>query len=83
MDILLLLQHYPWLYNICMVTAEYIPLRQVGGSIYFRIPASYIREHGLKAGDIAVWDPSGGRFRVVKLAQLAELASQNEAVAAT
>lgn len=66
-----------------MVTVEYIPLRQVGGSIYFRIPARFIREHELQAGDIVIWEPIGGKFTIVKQSQLAELASQNEAVEAT
>jgi hypothetical protein len=64
-----------------MSNIEYIPLRKVGDSIYLRVPASYIREHKLKPGDIAVWDPIGGSFKVVKLAQLAELASQGEELA--
>jgi hypothetical protein len=62
-----------------MSTVEYIPLRQAGGSIYFRIPASYLHAHGLKAGDIVIWDPSAGRFKVVKLSQLEEIASQADA----
>ena len=61
-----------------MVTIQYIPLRQVGGSVYFRIPAAYIREHELKAGDVVIWNPLCGKFKVVKQSELAELASQGE-----
>lgn len=61
-----------------MSTIEYIPLRSVGGSIYFRIPASYVREHGLQPGDVVIWDPDAS-FKIVKRARLEELlASQAE-----
>jgi hypothetical protein len=56
---------------------EYIPLRQVGRSLYLRVPAAFVRANGLIAGDIAVWWP-GEKLRVVKQAQLAELADQAE-----
>jgi hypothetical protein len=54
---------------------EYIPLRQVGRSLYLRVPAAFVRANGLIAGDIAVWSP-GEKLKVVKQAQLEELANE-------
>jgi hypothetical protein len=56
---------------------EYITLRKVGGSIYLKVPIEYVHLHQLVPGDIAVWWP-GEKIRIVKQAQLAELANQAE-----
>jgi hypothetical protein len=56
---------------------DYIPLRQVGRSLYLRVPAAFVRANGLIAGDIAVWSP-GKKLKVVKQTQLEELANEAE-----
>jgi hypothetical protein len=58
-------------------TIEYIPLRQVGGSLYFRVPVSYVRANDLVAGDIVLWPP-GEKIRIVKQEELASIAEQAE-----
>jgi antitoxin component of MazEF toxin-antitoxin module len=56
---------------VTMDTPEFIPLRRVGGSLYFRIPAPYVNANDLQPGDIAVWAP-GDKVRIVKREQLEE-----------
>jgi antitoxin component of MazEF toxin-antitoxin module len=43
---------------------KYIQLRRHGASLYMRLPASYVHENGLNAGDFILWDPAN--FKLIK-----------------
>jgi hypothetical protein len=50
---------------------KYIELRKVGGSLYLRVPASFIRNNGLEDGDLILFEPE--KFKFIKKSAMAEL----------
>jgi hypothetical protein len=65
-----------------MSKPECMTLRQVGGSLYLRIPSDYVRENQLTPGDIVLWWP-GEKIRIVKQEKLASIVGQAEELEAT
>jgi antitoxin component of MazEF toxin-antitoxin module len=55
-------------------------LRRHGGSLAVTIPAEYVREIGLAAGDTAIakHEPDGLRLRFIRHSTLVELANAQE-----
>ena len=41
---------------------KYIELRKVGGSLYLRVPASFIHNNGLSDGDWILFEPEKFKF---------------------
>ena len=50
---------------------KYIELRKVGGSLYLRVPAGFIRTNGLTDGDLMLFEPE--KFKFIKKSAMAEL----------
>ena len=48
------------------ITSYHVPiaLRQVGGSLYLRVPAGFVRANKLRSGDYVVFDPA--RLKVLR-----------------
>jgi hypothetical protein len=74
------LLHEKWIK--AMSKPECMTLRQVGGSLYLRIPSDYVRENQLTPGDIVLWWP-GEKIRIVKQEKLASIVGQAEELEAT
>jgi len=55
-------------------------LRQHGGGLAVTIPADYVREEGLVAGDTALpkREPDGLKLRIIRHSTLVELANASE-----
>ena len=64
------------------MTKELRPMviRQHGGGLAVTIPADYVREEGLVAGDTAIpkREPDGLRLRFIRHSKLLELANAQE-----
>ena len=43
---------------------KYIQIRRQGASLYLRLPASFVHENGLNAGDWIFWEPEN--FKLIK-----------------
>ena len=55
-------------------------IRQHGGGLAVTIPADYVREEGLVAGDTALpkREPDGLKLRIIRHSTLVELANASE-----
>ena len=64
---------------------EQIALRRIGGTLYFRVPVSFVRENGLRPGDSLYWitGKQTATLRVIKAEVLAELFGKTEEAVAT
>jgi hypothetical protein len=51
---------------------EPVVLRQVGNSLYLRVPAHFVRANQLRARDVIIMDPAKS-FRIVKAEDFALL----------
>jgi hypothetical protein len=49
-----------------MLAKQYLIMKQIGGSMFLRLPIKYIRENGYQQGDIVIWNPDDSTFKVVK-----------------
>jgi hypothetical protein len=54
---------------------QQIALRRIGGTLYFRVPVSFVRANDLRPGDSLYWIPGKDTvtLRVIKAEVLAEL----------
>jgi antitoxin component of MazEF toxin-antitoxin module len=43
---------------------KYIQIRKQGASLYLRLPASFVHDNGLNAGDWTLWEPEN--FKLLK-----------------
>jgi hypothetical protein len=50
---------------------KYIELRKVGGSLYLRVPAGFIRTNGLTDGDLMLFEPE--KFKFIKKSAIPQL----------
>jgi len=62
-------------------TMDRIAIKQVGGSLYFRVPAYFVRKHRIEAGDLfdLIVNADGSIIKLVKVDELEKVVPRQEA----